>query len=142
MSGWTKREVDTNLVILGDGEGNVIKAAGLLAGITPDRRYPDNKRYELVQIDGTSRSVAGSASINSQLGTNDIGRFIKLTFMGWEKGGNGKYKKIDVEVYEGEPTPAMKNWPRYLEIQNKANGIEPAPMPQQPAEDDSDLPFD
>lgn len=142
---WTKREVNTNLVILGDGEGNVRSAAGLLASVTRDPRYPDNRRYELVQKDGTSKSIAGSASINSQLGVDDVGKFVKLAFTGWGTSGNGKFKQIEVQVYEGAATEEMKKWPRYNEVhrngQPKASLVAP-PTPEQPVEDeDDDLPF-
>ena len=143
--GWAKREVDTNLVILGDAEGNARKVGGLLAGIMPDRRYPDNRRYELVQQDGTVKSLAGSASINSQLGPADVGRFVKLLFAGWEKGGNGRWKKIEVHVYEGEPTPEMHKWPRFSELQTipkgKKNGAPADADEIPPPDDDDDLPF-
>lgn len=141
--GWTKREVDTNLVILGDGEGNVKSAAGLLASVTKDPRYPDNRRYELVQKDGTSKSVAGSASINSQLGVGDVGKFVKLSFTGWGSSGNGKFKKIEVEVHDGEGATAdMLAWPRYAEL-NGNGGIKATSQdkPEETPDEDDDLPF-
>lgn len=142
--GWSKREVSANLVILGDAEGNAKSVGGLLAGISPDPRYPDNRRYELVQKDGTSKSLAGSASINSQLGVGDVGKFVKLAFTGWGHSANGRFKEISVEVFEGEATDDMKKWPRWSEFQNGAKAKAPAnvPPPEQPAEDDDDdLPF-
>jgi len=144
---WTKREVSANLVILGDAEGQVRKVGGLLAAIMPDPRYPDNRRYELVQKDGTSKTVAGSASINSQLGVGDAGKFVKLTFEGWGKSANGRFKEITVEVFEGEPTPEMLAWPRYKEVQDSqkrrpAGKAEPPPVEEPPIDDlDDDLPF-
>ena len=141
--GWQKREVDTDLVILGDGERNAKSVAGLLAAVTRDPRYPDNRRYELVQKDGTSKSVAGSASINSQLGVDDVGKFVKLAFTGWGASGNGRFKQIDVQVFEGEVTPEMKAWPRYAELHSngakKAESLET--FPEALDDNDSDLPF-
>jgi len=148
--GWTKREASANLVILGDAEGHTRRVAGLLASVVPDPRYPDNRRYELVQQDGSSKVVAGSASINSQLGIGDVGKFVKLSFTGWERGRNGHYKVITVEVYEGEPSAPMQNWPRFAELrqphakprpeQNLAfRG--PDPEPEAPDDDDDELPF-
>jgi hypothetical protein len=144
--GWTKREVDKDLVILGDGEGNVTRVSGLLASVTPDQRYPDNKRFALVQKDGSVKSVAGSAAINGQLYPSDVGKFVKLTFDGWGHSGNGKFKKINVEVYEGEATPEMQAWPRFKELQWKAAAAagskdEPPPPDPSSAPDESDLPF-
>lgn len=144
--GWQKREGSTNLVILGDAEGNARKAAGLLAAVTTDRRYPDNKRYELVQQDGSSISLAGSTAINSQLGPDDVGRFVKITFTGWEKGRNGRYKTFEIEVYEGEPTADMLKWPRYAEL-NEPRNSSPSRAPASPimtpesVDEDDDLPF-
>lgn len=145
--GWSKREVSANLVILGDAEGQVTKVGGLLAGVVPDPRYPDNRRYELVQKDATSKVVAGSASINSQLGPADVGKFVKLTFEGWGKSANGRFKEITVEVYEGEATGEMKSWPRFAELQDghrskKAASAVPDPEPPDEDETDDDLPFD
>ena len=143
--GWSKREVSANLVILGDAEGNVKSVGGLLANVSPDPRYPDNRRYELVQKDGTSKSLAGSASINSQLGIGDVGKFVKLSFTGWGHSSNGRFKEISVEVWEDAVTEDMKKWPRWAEFQNgatKAKASGEPPTPEQPAEDDDDsLPF-
>lgn len=138
---WSKREVDSNIVILGDGEGNVARVGGLLVSIRPDPRYSDNKRYELVQQDGTSKSVAGSAAINSQLGPADVGKFVKLAFAGWGSSGNGKFKKIEVQVWDGPPSPEMLKWPRYSELNGTKSNSDPGPA--QPVGDDSDddLPF-
>ena len=142
--GWSKREVSANLVILGDAEGNVKSVGGLLAGISPDPRYPDNRRYELVQKDGSSKSLAGSASINSQLGVGDVGKFVKLAFTGWGHSANGRFKEISVEVFEGEATDDMKKWPRWSEFQNGAKAKVKAsaePLPPEPSGEDDDLPF-
>lgn len=136
--GWHKREPASDLVILGDGEGQIERIGGLLVGVIPDPRYPDNRRYELVQQNGESRFVAGSASINSQMGPGDVGKFVKLTFQGWAKGSRGqRFKDIEVLVWEGEPNADMKKWPRYGEFDG-------TPMPSEaPIEDDygDDLPF-
>lgn len=143
--GWSKREVSANLVILGDAEGNAKSVGGLLASITPDPRYPDNRRYELVQKDGTSRSLAGSASINSQIGVGDVGKFVKLAFTGWGHSSNGRFKEISVEVWDGAVTDEMKKWPRWAEFQNGAPKAsaksEPPSTEQPPEEEDDDLPF-
>lgn len=140
---WQKREVSANLVVLGDAEGNAKGAAGLLASVTKDPRYPDNRRYEIVQQNGESKSVAGSASINSQLGVDDVGKFVKLTFQGWGSSGNGKYKIIDVEVWDGDVKPEMKAWPRYAEFHDngavKAKDTRTAAVVED--DPDSDLPF-
>lgn len=148
--GWSKREVSANLVILGDAEGQVRKVGGLLAAVTPDPRYPDNRRYELVQKDATSKIVAGSASVNSQLGPGDVGKFVKLSFEGWGKSANGRFKTITVEVYEGEASGEMKSWPRFGELQDGHTPTRTAPVaaqeppiPEQATGDDDldSLPF-
>lgn len=136
---WTKRELASDLVILGDAEGQVAKAGGLLASVVPDPRYPDNRRYELVQQNGESRWVAGSAAINCQIGPADVGKFVKLVFNGWATGGRSRYKDIEVHVWEGELTPQMKNWPRYAELQDGAS-YETADF-SDIADEGDDLPF-
>lgn len=137
---WKKRERDTDLVILGDAEGHAQKTGGLLATIKPDPVYEKNKRYELVRQDGTSVEVAGCASINRSLSPNDVGKFVKMTFVGWGNSPNGKFKEIDVEVYEDEPTAEMKQWPRWAELQNGEQ--EKPPTGQMPEDDEDDsLPF-
>lgn len=138
---WTKREVDTNLVILGDAEGNVRKVGGLLASIRPDLRYPDNRRYELVQQNATVKSVAGSTSINSQLGPADVGKFVKLEFVGWGSGANGKFKKIDIQVFEGDVSEQMKTWPHYAELHSSTKAPGDSGPLAQPDEEDDALPF-
>jgi hypothetical protein len=120
---WAKREAVTNLVMLGDGEGQRKKIGGLLIGAPRDRMYPDKVNYELVQKDGEVLVLSGSASLARQLGEADIGKFVKCEFTGWGKSPNGKFKAIDVNVWEGEVTPEMKQWPRYGEF----NGGKPKP---------------
>ncbi len=46
-------------------------------------------------------------------------------------------------MYDGEPTDAMKNWPRFDEI-SKVQADDPPPEPEQAEDDefgDSSLPF-
>lgn len=142
--GWQKRD-SSNLIVIGDGEGQARKVGGLLASIAPDPRYPDNRRYELVQQDGTSKIVAGTTVVNNQIGIHDIGKFIKLSFEGWGSGGNGKFKNIDVQVFEGAPTDDMKKWPRFAELHGRkasvAAPLDETPTPLGEESDDDSLPF-
>ena len=151
---WTKREAVTNLVILGDAEGNVKKIGGLLIATPADKGYPDKINYEIVKQDGEVVVLSGSASLARQINREDIGKFIKCEFTGWGKSPNGKFKAIDVNVWEGEPTDAMRKWPMYDEVhaatqaQKKAaakpttaksgDDFEDFPPPQ---EDEDELPF-
>lgn len=121
---WAKREAVTNLVILGEDEGNKKKVGGLLVGTPRDRMYPEKVNYELVQRNGDTLLLSGSASLARQLGEADIGKFVKCEFVGWGKSPNGKFKAIDVNVWEGEVTPEMKEWPRYGEFNG---GAKPKP---------------
>jgi len=150
--GWTRRDGASNLVVLGDGEGQVTKVQGLLANITPDPRFPDNKRFAVVQRDGTEVTVAGSAAINSAVGLQDVGKFLRLEFEGWQKGRNGQFKAIKVEVYDGEATDTMRQWPRWAELNSKeprkqsraakpALAEPPIADPDPDEEEDDDLPF-
>jgi hypothetical protein len=145
--GWSKREaVNDNLVILGDKPENKRKASGLLASVKPDRTYQDNFNYELVQKDGSSIILAGSASINRMLHADDIGKFVRAEFTGWGSSPNGKFKQIDVQVYEGEATPEMKAWPRWAELQNGNGKVATKPSDDELSggfsdDEDDDLPF-
>lgn len=145
---WAKREAVTNLVILGDGEGHKKKIGGLLIGTPRDSGYPDKVNYELVQQDGEVLTLSGSASLARQLNERDIGKFIKCEFAGWGKSANGKFKAIDVNVWEGEPNDQMKAWPRFAEFKDHATRNTPRSAPPSDddfppplADEDDDLPF-
>ena len=157
--GWTKRQSVSDLVVLGDAEGQVRKVAGLLASLRQDTRFPANMNYEVVQQNGESVNVAGSASLSRQIGPADIGHFIKCQFKGWGDSPNGKFKDIEVLVFEGEVTEEMKKWPRWKELNAQfappfkktapLKATNPAddedfPLPDasdEPDEADDDLPF-
>lgn len=147
--GWEKREPVTDLVILGDSEGDRKRVGGLLIAMPRDKGY-DKTNYQLVQQNGDVLTVSGSASIARQINEQDIGKFVKLTFTGWGKSPNGKFKAIEVNVWEGEATPEMRAWPQYGET--KKNGKPPvaAKDGEIPSDfsdfdnappDDDDLPF-
>lgn len=145
---WAKREAVTNLVVLGEDEGQRRKVGGLLVGTPRDRTYPDKVNYELVQKDGEVILLSGSASLGRQINEHDIGKFVKCEFTGWGKSANGKFKIIDVNVWEGEPNADMKAWPRYAEFQKaKTNGhpLKEAAISalelDQMADEEDDLPF-
>lgn len=140
---WSKREAVSNLVILGDEPENKRKVGGLLIGCPNDRMYPTKVNYELVQQDGEVIVLSGSASLGRQISEADVGKFIKCEFTGWGKSANGKFKVIDVNVWEGEPTPVMKSWPRYGEIHapTQAQKKAAAPVKQTaPVDDFEDMP--
>jgi len=116
---WQKREsVSSNLVTLGDDEGHVKRVSGLLAAVRqdPNPKYK-NPVYELVQKNGDSVLLAGSASLSRQIFETDIGKFLKAEFLKWGTSPNGKFKEIEVNIWDGEPTDAMKAWPRWKEFQ-------------------------
>ena len=151
--GWNKREPVSNLTMLGDAEGQIESCGGLLVEIHPDPNPKfKNFIYELVQKNGESINLAGSASLTRQINDTDIGHFVKCEFEGWGDSPNGKFKKIKVEIYEGDPTPAMKTWPRWAESQpapvksiskvkaKPADDFEDA-APKVVADDSDDLPF-
>jgi hypothetical protein len=144
---WGKREAVTNLVMLGDEEGHKKTVGGLLIGCPRDRMY-DKVNYQIVKQDGEEIILSGSSSLNRQINEGDIGKFIKCEFKGWGKSANGKFKDIEVNVWEGEPTEKMKAWPRYAEFatptqtQKKAaqNGAKAAVPAAAPADDFADFP--
>jgi len=150
--GWTKREPVSNLVVFGDDEGQVKKAWGLLVQLTQDTMYPARNNYELVQKNGESITLAGCASLSRQIGVTDVGHFVKCEFKGWGHSANGKFKDIEVFIWNDEPTAEMKAWPRWRESQPS---LEPAKkgaavkkdeafddFPTKLDESDDDLPFD
>jgi hypothetical protein len=149
--GWSKREAVSNLVVLGDDEGTVKKVGGLLAAVNQDTVYAGRMNYELVQKNGESIMLAGSASLGRQIGPTDVGKFLKAEFIGWGKSANGKFKEIAVYIWDGEPNDDMKKWPRFAEFQKngaraKAEQIrdkidEFADMPEPLKVEDDDLPF-
>ncbi len=131
---WNKREPVTNLVVLGDEDGHKKKVSGLLIGCPKDRMYPEKTNYEIVQQDGEVLVLSGSASLRNQIGDADVGHFLKCEFKGWGKSPNGKYKDIEVNVWEGEPNDAMKKWPRFGEF----NGARKATAAAKRTEPDAD----
>lgn len=137
--GWTTREPVSNLTQLGDGQGQVQKVAGLLASVKPDPnpKYK-NEVYEVVQKNGESLNLAGSASLSRQINEADVGHFIKCEFKGWGNSPNGKFKDIEVQILEGDVPENMKAWPRWKEL----NGgfTKPAGTPA-PVSEDADDPF-
>lgn len=146
--GWDKREPITDLVILGDEDGNRKKVGGLLIGLPHDRGY-DKTNYEIVEQSGETITVSGSASIARQISKDDIGHFVKMEFTGWGKSPNGKFKAIEVHVWNGELSDVMKKWPRLSEFQGNgkpatktavASSLE-EDFPGALEETDDDLPF-
>lgn len=142
---WAKREAVTNLVILGDGPDNKKKVGGLLIATPFDRMYPDKMNYVIVQRDGEELVLSGSASLGRQLAETDIGKFVKCEFKGWGKSANGKFKEIEVNVWEGLPNDDMKKWPRYGEVQaptqaQKKAAAQPAKATAPAAADDDGFP--
>ncbi len=135
---WAKREPVTNLVVLGDGEDNRRKIGGLLAGTPRDRMYPEKVNYLIVQKDGEEMVLSGSASLGRQIADSDIGKFITCEFTGWGKSANGRFKMIDVNVWEGELTDAMKKWPRFAEFSTKTQAQKKAAANGKNAPPDAD----
>ena len=139
---WTKREAVSNLAILGEDEGNRKVVGGLLAAIVPDHSYPDKSNYEIVQKSGESLLLSGSASLERQIRTTDVGKFIKATFKGWGKSAKGRFKEIEVLIWEGEPDAVMREWPRFDEFHGpKASEKQVAAVVASVDEEAADLPF-
>src|SRR5665647_341083 len=112
---WEKKEVAQNMIYLGDEEDQKRKCSGLLVAVPVDALFPPKRNYVLVQRNGEELTLSGSASLGRQLTEHDIGKFIQAEFTGWGKSANGKFRVIEVNVWQGEPTPAMKAWPRFGE---------------------------
>lgn len=142
---WSKRNTG-ELLVLGDANGQVRKAGGLLVGVRKSSEY-DNFLFDFVKQNGDTVAVAGSTTINNVLGPRDIGKFVKIEFLGWGQGKSGrKFKDIDVQVWDGEPTDDMRAWPRYHEFQNSGAVDDQTHSDDRDAaygvdEEDDDLPF-
>lgn len=145
---WTKREPTTDLVILGDDEGCIRKIGGLLVGMAQDQQYPQRSNYRITKKDGDTVTLAGSASLSRQIFPHDVGKFIACEFLGWGKSPNGKFKQIEVRIWDGEPTEDMKAWPGYREFHAPKPGANSAGAPASfddfaagDTDADDDLPF-
>jgi hypothetical protein len=157
--GFTKREVLDNLVILGNDEGNVQKAGGIMTRLVLNTQFDKPKTdYEFVDKNGELKVIGGGATLARQIGPDDVGKFFKMEFEGWGRSANGKFKKIAVYIWDGEPSETMKAWPRFQEFYGKsaavpltANAQKAAAgakqrddfedMPEALDKDDDDLPF-
>lgn len=146
---WTKRDPVTDLVILGDDEGSIHAIGGLLLDVTQDAQYPQRSNYRIAKKNGDTVTLAGSASLSRQIFPHDVGKFLKCHFLGWGKSANGKFKQIEVAIWDGEPTEDMKAWPKYRQASEpKSVAIAPNLAAETaddfddaaPADDD-DLPF-
>lgn len=146
--GFTKREVAENFVSIGDGEGDVKKAGGILIGFVQNTHFATPKTdYQYINQRGEIATLSGSASLSRQIHAEDVGKFFKAEFEGWGKSNKGQFKKIAVYIWDGEPDETMRNWPRFAEYYNKRTAAE-APkqnFEEKPAaledDDDDDLPF-
>src|SRR4051812_14675257 len=79
--------------------GQLELVEGVLLSREPSTRYPSNWIYEIEQVDGSRVRVAGTFAINGVLGEEDIGRRIRLQFVGWARAKSGRQvKQIDVAV--------------------------------------------
>ncbi len=143
--GWKKREI-TDGIGIGEKDGQRRAAGGLLVEIRTDVGENNSTIYELVQKDGASLQVWGSATIDGKLRSSDIGRFVKMKYLGMAKGKSGRtYKDIDVAVWDAPLTDVMKEWPRVGEFSGEgaakpADDFEDFPEALDDDEDDS-LPF-
>ena len=122
--GFVKREPVQDLVILGDGEGQQEKVGGLLIGIPHDKGY-DKDNYAILMSNGDVGIVSGSASLARQISPDDIDKFVLFEFTGWGKSPNGKFKAIEVHVWEGPLSEKMKAWPKAPAAEKEAPAAKP-----------------
>lgn len=154
--GFVKREVLDNLVILGDDDGNVRRAGGIFVRLVANTQFDKPKTdYEFVDKAGELQILSGSATLQRQITADDMGKFFKAEFEGWGRSANGKFKKIAVYIWDGEPTEQMKQWPKFSEYYGKGAPREEAKKTAERLreeldsfatnplkdEDDDDLPF-
>ena len=149
---WKERTME-DAVGVGDdkAKGQRLKVGGLLKAV---RETDTGKMYVLVQKDGDELQVWGSAAIDNQIRHDaDIGKFVKMEFVGWGTSKRGmKFKQIAVSVWDGEPTPEMQKWPQYQELQKLVRSGDRPDIDNGPPltdadytgepEDEDDLPFE
>lgn len=128
--GWKKQEVTAGTYVsLGDDEDSVSKFGGLLLKLEQNTKYPEKIDYVVVKKDGEIIKLSGSASLARQLGSAHVGCFFKAEFLGWGKSGNGKFKQIEVHIWDGDLTPEMEAWPMLAEARANAKAGTKAPAP-------------
>lgn len=134
--GWTLVEAG-DAISLGGKENQRKTAGGLLVKIEYDQGPKKNSAvYELVQADGESVRVWGSAAIDYKLSPAKIGKFVRLEFTGIEQTKDGTdFKAIEVKIWTKPLTDKMKEWPRVEEWYTAKEGV--AAMDGE----DDDLPF-
>ncbi|KKK86228.1 hypothetical protein LCGC14_2765370, partial [marine sediment metagenome] len=77
-------------------------------------------------------------TIDGKLNDSDIGKFVKMEFLGMATGNSGrKYKDIEVSVWDADLTDVMKEWPRVEEWYTAEDGV----AAFEGESDDSSLPF-
>jgi hypothetical protein len=123
---WGKREVVNNFISLGDGDDDVTKTGGILTRIVKNSHY-DKMDYEFVGKDGELAVLSGQATLARQISPDDMGKFFKAEFKGWGKSANGKYKVIEVYIWDGEPNEAMKAWPKFATYYGKKSADHTGP---------------
>lgn len=146
--GWESRSND-DLFVLGEPrDGQHEKVQGLLIKIEEDRKYEGNYKYHFEQRNGDVLIVPGSTTMNRQIGPQDIGLFMRIKYLGTEKGRNGRFKTFDIQAYTGTDfTEGMREYPSFRRMQEKReavpHGRHPSQMPrderdERPARDDRD----
>lgn len=115
-NGWEDRESVEDLYILGGDQGQHKQVSGLLIQTTPDKKYAGNIHFHFEQKDGSVLQVPGSASLLRQLGPQDVGLFVRISYEGMGKSANGRYKIFKVQVYTGAHRPEFLQWPSYKKL--------------------------
>ncbi len=139
-TGWKTRD-NPDAVGIGEKDGQRRKVGGLLVEIRTDVGENHSTVYDLVQKDGETLQVWGSTTIDGKLNPSDIGKFVKMKYLGMAKGKSGRdYKDIQVDVWEADLTDDMLAWPRINEFIQAVPEDETSPDAPEEEEDD-DLPF-
>ena len=92
------------ILVLGDGPDQIQHVEGALVSREPSSKFPNQFLYEFQTPDGEHLTVAGCGAVNARLSEADVGKYVKLDFVGWGKAPNGPFKNVRVLV--GKPRQA------------------------------------
>ena len=112
-----------NLLVIGEGKGQVDHFGALLVGIIADEQYPEKVRYQCIGSDQKEYEVAGNAALSKRIKRTDIGCIIKFHFLGMVQGQRNKYKNIEVAICPRHKTPEglIERFPRWHDFANEVD---------------------
>lgn len=140
---WEKKQGMGKVVKLGDGVGQVKLVEGLFLGAVPGKYgKPLYNLQTPVSAGGEVVSVPHNVVLGRILSHRDVGKLLRITFLGTIKSKSGNpVKDFNVETFDGPPTPEIRaEYPRYGSVA-KGDAADFAEKPAALQDEDDDLPF-